>query len=36
MVLVYIQKDDEDSLENRESPEDTIDNVINTNALKHN
>ena len=37
MVLVYLQKDDDgDSLENREAPEDTIDKVINTNALKHN
>ena len=36
MVLVNIQKDDGDSLENREAPEDTIDKVINTNALKHN
>ena len=35
MVLVYLQKDTEgDSLENREAPEDTIDEVINTNALK--
>ena len=37
MVLVYLQKDDDgDSLDEGEAPEDTIGNVINTNALKHN
>ena len=35
-VLVYLQKKAGDSLEKGEAPENTIDNGINTIALKHN
>ena len=35
MVLVYLQKKVEDSLEKREASKDTIED-INTNALKYN
>ena len=33
-IGLFTKDDDGDSLENREAPEDAIDNIINTNALK--